>query len=362
MKKILLFASIFASFSTFAQSSNDCKELFISEYVEGIGNNKAIEIYNPTDGPINLQGYVLMRMNNGSTDVKPFGTVQSNVHQLPNFVLDAKKTFVIVLDRHAGNATNSDPATWTELREMADMLMSSSYEENNTMNFNGNDAMLLGKGDATNKNSITYIDIFGRIGEDPHTTGDASRNGWSSVFPYNNTAFTDGNLNDRPVTVNHTLTRKANVKRGISNQVLAGTTPFNPLLQWDSFPPQLPKRDAEGNIIYQTNNPTVPQWVGNWGTLGWHYCACNPLSNDEITTEEAQVIVYPNPSSGVFNLMNVVEVKSFEVRNALGQLVTSEKNEGKNVHTLEIAQKTGVYFLTMTYNSGKTITQKLVVQ
>ena len=45
MKQILLSMSMLFAMSVNAQ---DCSELFISEYVEGSGNNKALEIYNPT--------------------------------------------------------------------------------------------------------------------------------------------------------------------------------------------------------------------------------------------------------------------------------------------------------------------------
>ena len=57
----------------FAMSANaqllDCSELFISEYIEGPGNNNAIEIYNPTNASIDLSLYVINRYrgdDNGS--------------------------------------------------------------------------------------------------------------------------------------------------------------------------------------------------------------------------------------------------------------------------------------------------------
>lgn len=40
--------------------------MFISEYVEGSGNNKYIEIYNPTDQTIDLSGYTLSLQTNGA--------------------------------------------------------------------------------------------------------------------------------------------------------------------------------------------------------------------------------------------------------------------------------------------------------
>ena len=54
MKKGLLLLSLIFSVSLNAQVV-DCSELFFSEYVEGYGQNKAIEIYNPTAFPIDLR-------------------------------------------------------------------------------------------------------------------------------------------------------------------------------------------------------------------------------------------------------------------------------------------------------------------
>jgi PKD repeat protein len=44
-----------------------CQELFISEYVEGTVNNKAIEIYNPNNFTVPLSGYQLAVYNNGAS-------------------------------------------------------------------------------------------------------------------------------------------------------------------------------------------------------------------------------------------------------------------------------------------------------
>lgn len=50
-----------------------CSELFFSEYIEGSSSNKAIEVYNPTGGAVDLSDYTILRYNNGGTS--PSGTM-----------------------------------------------------------------------------------------------------------------------------------------------------------------------------------------------------------------------------------------------------------------------------------------------
>jgi endonuclease/exonuclease/phosphatase family metal-dependent hydrolase len=45
----------------------DCR-LIISEYVEGESRDKALELYNPTDAPIALEFYALLKISNGGSD------------------------------------------------------------------------------------------------------------------------------------------------------------------------------------------------------------------------------------------------------------------------------------------------------
>lgn len=52
--------------------------IFISEYIEGTSNNKAVEIYNGTGGALNLAGYNIFMSFNGGTSTLTFnlaGTV-----------------------------------------------------------------------------------------------------------------------------------------------------------------------------------------------------------------------------------------------------------------------------------------------
>ena len=63
MKNSLLIGFSLLTLSSFAQ---DCTKIFISEYVEGWSNNKALEIYNPTATAVNLSEYFVARYSNGS--------------------------------------------------------------------------------------------------------------------------------------------------------------------------------------------------------------------------------------------------------------------------------------------------------
>jgi len=58
MKRILL---LFVVLTTFAFVQAQCTDLFFSEYTEGAGNNKGLEIYNPTQTTIDLSGYQIKR-------------------------------------------------------------------------------------------------------------------------------------------------------------------------------------------------------------------------------------------------------------------------------------------------------------
>ena len=88
MKKLLLFITIItAGLGLFAQ---ECSDLFISEYVEGSGNNKAIELYNPTNEAIDLSAYQLVRYSNGEFEPSAVGLTGT---------IQPKSTFVVVLDK-----------------------------------------------------------------------------------------------------------------------------------------------------------------------------------------------------------------------------------------------------------------------
>ena len=140
MKLKLLIVALFCSLASWGQAT----DLFISEYVEGSGSEKYIEIYNGTGVSVNLSDYRLRLYANGSA------TTTSDI-LLSGTLADGQ---VIVYK-------NSASTLYAGIN-------------NASVNFNGDDAIVLYK-ISTNSN----VDIFGRIGNDPGTAWTAT--GYSTL-------------------------------------------------------------------------------------------------------------------------------------------------------------------------------------
>jgi subtilisin family serine protease len=158
------------------KASRASGDLFISEYLEGSSNNKAIELYNPSSISVNLStaGYVLEIYSNGSATASSTITLTGTVA--------AGATFVI---KHS-SASSSIIAQLTS----------------GSLGFNGDDAVVLKKG-------TSIVDVFGQIGFDPGS-------GWGS---------------GTSSTLDNTLRRKASILAGDTN----GTDTFVPSAEWDGF-------------------------------------------------------------------------------------------------------------------------------
>jgi predicted extracellular nuclease len=154
-------------------------EPFFSEYVEGSGNNKALEIYNPGNSPLNMTGYNIKVFSNG-------GLTASRTVNLSGEI--GANSVMVLVDTQAEQALK-DKQTSSSLTLL-------------TGNFNGDDAIALYKG-------TTLIDVIGQIGFDPGSA-------WGS-----------GDVQ----TANKTLVRKSTVTQGDSNSGDA----FDPTAQWLGF-------------------------------------------------------------------------------------------------------------------------------
>jgi len=311
MKKNLLLLSFFAATFSFAQN---CSELFISEYIEGSGNDKALELYNPTSSPINLSGYSIERFSNGESTSA--GTAGSNVGGVLNLsgTIAAYSTFVIANGQTTGLVGSSSPMCSPVLQALANQL-DGAYPAPTYMN--GNDAIAL-------FNGATMIDLMGRIGD----AAMASSSAWSDAFPYDGSAGTWW-------TKDQTLTRKASVLQGIS----VNPDPFIVTAEWDSLP-----KDT---------------WTG----LGSHTCNCTLGLNNLGST--ISFAIYPNPNStGILIVSASEEIAIIEVINMVGQIVLSTEVSGAikstSISTLNLTK--GMYTVRLRFANNSFAQSNLSIQ
>jgi predicted extracellular nuclease len=178
-------------------------DLMISEYVEGAGNNKAVEIYNGTEDSVNLGSYALQRYSNGATI--PYSIALPSVNLAPGTA-------------HVMVYSLADAA-----------LLAYADQTDVNLNFNGNDALVLVFGGST------VVDSFGRVGEDPGTA-------WTC---------TGGS------TVNHTMRRLSSICAGDTSPADA----FNACVGWVFFASDT--YSGLGNHV--TDCGTVVNEATTWG-------------------------------------------------------------------------------------------------
>lgn len=305
MKRIFtLAAALFAGSTLMAQ---DCADLFISEYVEGPGNNNAIEIYNPTTAPINLSGYSINRYSNGATanpDSWPLsGTIAAGeAIAIGNGQVDSvwvSTYWSLPVDTAFYNAC----------------AMHGSGVYPTPFYFNGDDAMTL-------EYNGNYVDIFGKMGEDPGGawTDDASA------------GFTDAN-GGTWWTKRQTLIRKAAVKQGVTANPIA----FNPSFEYDSLP------DA------------------TYSNMGAHTCDC-PTGGGGATVSEysPSFALFPNPvvAGGTVSLSSTDKVVALELYNMQGKRLLVQESTQVSTENLAV----GTYLLQLQFESGHQLQHQLIVQ
>ncbi len=313
MKKTLLIFILVMSFH-FSFSQN-CNDLFISEYVEGRGYNKALELYNPTGSEIDLSSYSIGRYRNGQTtmdtELSLSGTIQPY------------DVFVILI----GDDAQQEPGQIAEeLKNIADMRSSGIYEED-PMFFNGNDALVLMK-------SGDVVDIFARIGPPELDDGWCYESDEEGGYIYEDCYWKN------IWTKDHALIRKSTVQTGVTEN----PTPFNVSLEWDS----LPRMTDETGPIHE---------------LGSHECTCDPEFSS-IQEIKVKTLIYPNPVKN--NMLYVKandKITGIEIMNAIGQTIHKQKNTSinteinVNINNLE----SGLYLVKINLYNKKPVVRKIIV-
>lgn len=325
MKKV--YALILSAVCAFGANAQDCSELFISEYVEGWSNNKAIEIYNPTGSSVDLSQYFVTRYSNGSNSA----TVANSI-QLTGTIA-AYDVYVATLDKRDEMGTGQDAPVWDSLQARTDGFYAPDYNTSNSFYWNGNDAIVLYKGTLTANASddvatlgATAVDIFGKIGEDP---GD----GWSSDFPYTGAGVV--------ITKDHSMIRKSTVLEGVTSPLISF---FDPLDEWDSIPPVI---DIGGTLY------------GNWSSLGEHTCDCAASINE---VQTVSFDVYPNPSNGVFLVNSPVAIAQLEVVSLDGKVVYNQANIAAGMLQEVSVNEAGMFIVNITTEEGNVGRKRIIVK
>ncbi|KFF05435.1 endonuclease [Flavobacterium reichenbachii] len=263
-----------ASSSTIAVTTNSsgtgtATDLLFSEYIEGSGNNKALEIANNTGSSVSLAAYTIKKQTNGagawSTGLALTGTLTTG------------SKFVIVNSSISSTCFSTSAAN-----------ISTTATE---LTFNGNDAVGLFK------NGV-LIDIIG--------------------------TFSGGTAN---FAVDVTLRRKSTVT--------SPSTTFNLSAQWDSF-----TTDTCNNLASKR---------------------AYAIEEEVVVSESDEIIIYPNPSDGNFNigLGNSETPFSIEIISFAGQKVF----EKENITSSEVSVQnlsSGIYVIKI-IEGEKTTFKKIII-
>jgi hypothetical protein len=211
------------------------QNLFFSEYIEGSSNNKALEIYNPTNKPVDLNNYFIRSATNGSIWNK-------NIFNFPKGKILKPGAVYTIANKQADSAIISK----------ADTLLSST-QAGSLVGFTGNDARGLFY---IENNDTILIDIIGEY--DLTNPGD----GWQI----------DSTVN---ATKDHTLIRKAKIFSGNDNWNISSGT-FTSQSEWllfnnnyfDNFGfhnsiDTIFDTDSSNNLIIDTTNNLIIDTTNN---------------------------------------------------------------------------------------------------
>jgi len=338
MKKLILFfTALLTSGALFAQT--DCSDIFISEYVEGWYNNKSLELYNPTNAAITLDGnYRLIRWSNGSTT-----SDQDPLYVLPLVgTIEPYKVLVMVQDT---TKPGQDTMVWLELRKKATWCAPYDYggttPGGNVVFWNGDDAVSLQK--KQSGNTWKDIDIFGEIGVRPLDWQGGTAGAWTDTKPYwrGTGAY---------LTKDQTLIRKHTVKFGVDKIAMShygdsitGGFPnsFNAFAEYDSMPSNF------------------------FDSLGQHRCDCKSTSGIGKLTHEDSFTVSPNPvSNDQFTVQAILPIASVEVVSIVGQSVYFRDftSRQRNIKVLLGKLPDGIYLVKVKFSDNHTVIKKIIVQ
>lgn len=352
MKKLLLSFLVVIAFNISVMAQTD---LIISEYVEGSGNNKALELYNPTPNAIDLSNYEVWRFSNGDATATDGGmtTLEGTIEPYGTFLLINGQT------ESTGTSPACDPALQAlVVDETFNGMLDHDYPAPTYMN--GNDVIALIKNEGGTPVAVDLLGQYG-LGEDIE---DAY--GWTDVenevIEYN-----DGNGNPVQATIenfivpsdsddgsagfgpywlcwtrNHSMVRKSTVISGVTaNPAPNPPNVFDVAMEWDTLP--------GGSDI--------------WSNLGTHDCVANGM-NPVLPT--VQTSLFPNPVDDYFTVTASENIAGIEILTAIGQVVYSANNS-RNTKEMEVILRqkfhSGIYLVKINFaNNDQAVFRKIYIK
>jgi len=313
MKTRLL--SILVFVATASLSAQDCDNLFISEYVEGWSNNKALEVYNASPNPIDMAPYGLVRFRNQNQN-------PSNPVDLQG-ILMPYETYVVVIDKRDSTGVDFEAPVWDELQLLADTFANPQHNDGmETMYFNGNDAIMLL--DIDMSNGLVVHDLIGKVGD--------------SDFPDGWGPYVDSQGETVYMSANHTLIRKPTIMSGLTS---------NP-----------------ATYDLQAEFDTLP--ANTFENLGVHICDCDPsVVGIEEIYDNSIINVFPNPSvEGYFEVSSEDFISEVIVYSITGEKIfESYLNETSSTVKIETQSWIeGAYLVNIRTENNIVSTKRIIVK
>ena len=386
MKKPYYFISAAMLLSGAVQAQGT--ELFFSEYAEGAhqsnvsynngvststGNERALEIYNPTTATVSLAPYSVRRYSNGSANPVDEERLM-------------KATGANSMNTRTAFVYANGEATLTAIRGAASQFGATPYNAagpnyisgggaptGNVSYFNGDDAVALVRypSGTAGQGPGVIVDLVGVIGEQPLlASGGTGSGNWSGTNPLDGT-----NPAVFVSSANQTLIRRATVTRGVrynpGTQNVPGTNPpvrntaagaYNIATEWSvysyAFPPGTTGSGSVGAQLYDR--------LGEHNDYAGPYGTYQAVITSTLAKFDANISVYPNPAHGTATVeIKDAKVGSVVVLNNLGQRISAEATgQGQEKLTLDISGlKAGLYFVQVLSADGQTkIYKTLMVQ
>lgn len=255
-------------------AAGSATDLFISEYIEGSGNNKYLEIFNGTGSSVDLSLYDIVQHNGGSSTILNTLTLTGTLADNSTFTIE---------NSSEGQGFTADLST-----------------TNSVMQFNGDDAVILRK-------SGVNIDIIGQIIDiDPGSE-------WGSGLTS---------------TADNTIRRMSTIDVGDSD----GTDTFDPSTEWDGFSTDditdLGSHAFTGSIPCSIN--TISSFTPTTGTQGTRI---NILGSNFTSGAGTSAVKFNGIDASSFNVISSTEIEAVIPSGSTSGQITITTNACANTST-----------------------------